>query len=200
MFIDTLKLDNPGQIFERPDCLYQEVLARNGKFRRAWRSGLDVLIPEDPGYNGNPQGANAFPYVHLIRRVPLMLFSGALALFQQAMPREALAWFRCDPESTGYYSLVYPVQNATEGAVVPVDRYHPALEHALIDLHSHNSMPAFFSSKDDRDEQNGFRIYAVLGCLDKRPQIKVRVGVFGCWMTVRPSQVFELPEGIEELI
>jgi PRTRC genetic system protein A len=200
MLIDTLKLDNVGQLLQRPDCFYQEVLAANGKFRRAWRPGLDVLIPEDLKYGGYPQGANASAYIHLIKRVPLMLFSGALALFQPAMPREALVWYACDPESINCYSLVLPVQTANEGMVVPVDRYHPALEHVLVDLHSHNSMPAFFSSKDDRDEENGFRIYAVVGHLNTTPQIKVRVGVFGCWMVVRPSLVFELPEGIEELL
>jgi len=200
MLIDSLKLNHVGQLLQRPNCLYQEVFAANGKFRRAWRPGLDVLIPEDLSYGGNPQGATAYPYIHLIKRVPLMLFRGALALFQQAMPREALVWYTCDLESLDCYALVFPVQAANEGMVVPADRYHPALEHVLIDLHSHNSMTAFFSSQDDRDEQNGFRIYAVVGRLNTKPQIKVRVGVFGCWMAVRPSLVFELLEDIEEVI
>jgi PRTRC genetic system protein A len=200
MLVDTLKLQHTDQLLHRPDCLYQEVQAANGKFRRAWRPGLDVLIPEDRARCGHPDGVRVSPYIRLIRRVPLMLFNGALALFRQAMPCEALVWYKCDLKSIGYYSLVFPFQAANEGIVVPLDRDHPALEHVLVDLHSHATMPAFFSTRDDRDEQNGFRIYAVVGRLDATPQIKVRVGVFGCWMTVQPSLVFELPEGIEEIV
>ena len=36
---------------------------------------------------------------------------------------------------------------------------------AVIDLHSHGRMSAFFSSTDDADEQ-GFRLYVVIGNVD----------------------------------
>jgi PRTRC genetic system protein A len=60
----------------------------------------------------------------------------------------------------------------------------------VVDLHSHHGMDAFFSSTDVRDEQ-GRRIYAVIGKIFTRPQIRVRVGVYGHYLPVRVTEVFD---------
>lgn len=51
-------------------------------------------------------------------------------------------------------------------------------ENVLCEIHSHNTMTAFFSRTDDGDEK-GFRFYAVLGRLLDRPEILVRLGLYG---------------------
>ena len=64
----------------------------------------------------------------------------------------------------------------------------------VAEFHSHGGSRAFFSATDDRDEQ-GFRIYGVVGRLDAlRPELRLRVGVYGHFAPVDWSQVFGGPE------
>ena len=64
----------------------------------------------------------------------------------------------------------------------------------VAEFHSHGSSRAFFSATDDRDEQ-GFRIYGVVGRLDAlRPELRLRVGVYGHFAPVDWSQVFDGPQ------
>lgn len=58
--------------------------------------------------------------------------------------------------------------------------YDPA--GVVVDLHSHHTMPAFFSPTDDGDERGG-RFYAVMGHLDQaHPQLILRLGLYGHWL------------------
>jgi hypothetical protein len=70
---------------------------------------------------------------------------------------------------------------------------------ACIEVHSHVDMQARFSSLDDQDEQ-GFRIYAVLGCLSSKPVMRVRVGMYGHRRDVPTNWVFDLPPGIGDAV
>lgn len=61
----------------------------------------------------------------------------------------------------------------------------------VVDLHSHNSMPAFFSGTDNADEQ-GFRLYCVIGRIDTdAPEIACRAGVYGHHWPVPALAIFE---------
>ena len=61
----------------------------------------------------------------------------------------------------------------------------------FMDLHSHNSMKAFFSPTDDKDEK-ATRLYTVIGRLDKyMPEIKTRISNGGKFHEIDPSEVFE---------
>ena len=63
----------------------------------------------------------------------------------------------------------------------------------VAEFHSHGGSRAFFSKTDDRDEQ-GFRVYGVAGRLDRdRPELSLRVGVYGHFAPVDWSQVFDGP-------
>ncbi|MBD3309562.1 hypothetical protein GF348_24495, partial [candidate division KSB3 bacterium] len=49
----------------------------------------------------------------------------------------------------------------------------------IADIHSHHQMDVFFSGEDTRDEQ-GLRFYGVIGRIfDERPQMRLRVGIYG---------------------
>jgi hypothetical protein len=91
-----------------------------------------------------------------------------------------------------------PEQFVTRSSAAPCDQHNPAGTNALIDLHSHARFAPFFSPVDDRDE-TGFRIYAVIGSLNKVPAISVRVGVYSHYFRIPASTVFELPQGICDL-
>lgn len=61
----------------------------------------------------------------------------------------------------------------------------------VMEIHSHNTMPAHFSPTDDKDEK-ATRIYTVVGRLDKVfPDITTRVSVGGKFVEIDPTIVFE---------
>lgn len=178
-----------------PDCsnsLYAYILAGNGVFVSARRPGLEALIPVvSCGIAGLPDLA---PRVDLPQRVPAPLMSHALRFCGQVFPSEALFWFNW----IGAWYLHIPEQRVTNTSAVPSDRHDRAGTRALIDLHSHARFAPFFSPTDDRDE-TGFRVFAVIGNLDRTPTISVRVGVYSHYFNIPASTVFELPAGMIDI-
>ena len=66
----------------------------------------------------------------------------------------------------------------------------------VMQIHSHNTMPAFFSRDDDAGEQ-ATKLYSVVGRLDKVfPDIKTRISVGGKFVEINPSTVFDGFEGM----
>lgn len=55
-----------------------------------------------------------------------------------------------------------------------VDAIHTSGISTVMEIHSHNTMPAYFSDVDDRDEGIVPGLYGVIGSLDKEPEIKIR--------------------------
>lgn len=65
----------------------------------------------------------------------------------------------------------------------------------VMEIHSHNTMPAVFSSTDNKDER-ATRLYTVIGRMDKVfPDITTRIAVGGKHVKIEPSLVFEGIEG-----
>jgi len=79
-----------------------------------------------------------------------------------------------------------PPQQATATSVLATGIEDPAI---VCDLHSHGNMRAFFSQTDDADEQ-ATKAYVVIGKLDTEPEIRLRVGVYGCWQPLPVTAVF----------
>ncbi len=88
------------------------------------------------------------------------------------------------------YSLLRPAQLAGRLRVF----YRPTAD-ALLEIHSHGVFPARFSPTDDADEQ-GFGLYGVIGRLGgERPEVALRVGVYGYFMPIPWEAVFEGDRG-----
>ena len=124
-----------------------------------------------------------------------------LELRQGPIPAEliefGLGWFREEPETERFfaigwdgraYRLVLPPQTGDATSL----RYRPP--HGVVaEFHSHGPAAARFSATDDRDEQ-GFRIYGVCGRLDaERPELNLRLGLYGHFAPLRWGQVFRGP-------
>ena len=114
-----------------------------------------------------------------MERIPGRWLHSVLASATRHMPNEAMYQFLWD----GRAGEIKPAVQHTWRCVMPGQSQSPlALRfeddgQAVVDLHSHNSMPAFFSTTDDGDE-GGLRFYAVIGKLGtSQPEIRVRVGV-----------------------
>lgn len=190
--IHYLVAENNGALPEIPNCLYAYILAGNGVFLKANREGLDVLMPVSSiKITGLPA---LVPYVHLSCRVPKNLFLTALELSRQSFPNEMLFWFNMDDS----WSMDVPRQFTRPAGVTPCDPVDARGTRALIDLHSHGGLSPFFSRVDDKDEQ-GFRIYAILGEVDKTPKVYVRVGIYGHYFDIPASTVFDLPNEIVDV-
>lgn len=88
-----------------------------------------------------------------------------------------------------FYTLNCPVQTVSEATVhAELETIDPFIE--VMQIHSHNSMPAFFSSTDNEDEQQ-FLLYGVVGNLaESIPELILRVGVNGQFFTLSPEQIF----------
>ena len=63
----------------------------------------------------------------------------------------------------------------------------------VMEIHSHNTMPAFFSKIDDRDEAGYPGMFGVVGNLDRQtPSICLRVGNLGIFEPIALSDVFDV--------
>lgn len=178
--------------------LYEYITAGNGIFLRAHRPGMTVIMPI---WRGRVRGlADVTPGLRMASRVPMRLLKHALLWSVEALPNEALFWFGRNDD--GAWTVSMPRQLRSKFSVRPCDQLDPAGALALIDLHSHNSMPPFFSSTDNKDE-TGFRIYAVAGSFNVRssipPALRVRVGVYGHFWDVPAACVFEMPSFIRDV-
>lgn len=166
---------------------FDYIIAGNGVFKRAQNRHLDVCIPVIP--HSFPGLRSCSTYIRLRRtsRLPARLLEVALADARRT------AW--PGPVETMYHAhingsrvqLSKPPQRADARNL----EYQGGGEADIVmDLHSHCQMPAFFSSTDDRDEA-GFRLYAVIGRIfEPRPEIAVRVGVWGSVCPVPASDIF----------
>ena len=127
--------------------------------------------------------------------------SEKLALSHGLIPAHAfelgLAWMLAAPDTERFfairwdgdaYRLVVPPQEGTASSLAYVPP--PGV---VAEFHSHASHSAFFSATDDSDEQ-GFRIYGVVGRLDTpTPELTLRVGIYGHFAPVQWPQVFDGP-------
>jgi PRTRC genetic system protein A len=179
--------------------LYEYVFGGNGVFIRARREGLDACarVAECEIRGLSP----VEPFVEFtLPKVPasltaLMLRKSREACVTKGSPVERLFYLR--PEG-GSWGMTAPPQVATSSSVRPEDDAGDSYSRSLVELHSHHQMDAFFSGRDDADE-TGFKIYAVLGRIfSESAELRVRVGVFGHFVEVPASEIFELPTGLAE--
>lgn len=64
---------------------------------------------------------------------------------------------------TQTYELVCPKQIVSPTKVIYLKEEQPSNYTKIMEIHSHNVMPAVFSATDDADEKNGNLIYGVIG-------------------------------------
>ena len=163
------------------DALYEYIVAGNGLFVRAEDSRIAACIPlAYPKCRG-------LATVETYARLKLPRISGGflkliLENARRKLPDESAYQFvyRAD-----HWVCIRPEQQATPSSVDYAD-----IPEAVIDLHSHAEMGAFFSGTDDQDE-GGLRFYIVIGNVGDVPTIKARVGVYGHRWPVPVSTLFD---------
>ncbi len=184
-----------GHLVNHPDGLtgsngigYDYVLGANGLYVQSESAHLTARVLVAPcEVRGLAPVAEKVELAH--GPIPPRLFEMGLDWFLDDTDTEFFFAVRWDE---GSYRLVVPPQTGTATSL----EYEPPAG-VVAEFHSHGTSRAFFSKTDDKDEQ-GFRIYGVVGRLDKyRPELSLRVGVYGHFAPVDWSQVFDgLPHGL----
>src|SRR5713226_9146970 len=183
------------------------VVAANGVYLWAKRQGLEALVLVQPCVIRDLFPVEPFVRLHSLPRVDAelveeMLRRGRNARLEDGTPVETLfflsagecLWQLCVPPQHQT-----PTRVAPELALLDMDEY----AQTLLEVHTHPlaHMPAFFSGIDDADEQQGFRLYGVIGGISRETEhveaeIRMRVGVYGTFYEFPASWVMELPDGL----
>ena len=130
--------------------------------------------------------------------IPLGLIGTITCFFRSLMEKnaeyEALALIYWDTKMQCFFAYV-PKQTVRKEHVeadlrdCPYDDDPRYIRYA--DIHSHNSMEAFFSDEDDQDER-GTGLYLVMGELDRFfPDIKARISCGGSFVSIDPGEVIQ---------
>lgn len=183
--------------FDAGLCEY--IYAANGLFRRAQRRGLEAMIP---AATPTRLVTTLEPYARLqLPRVPMQLtqeiFDTSRRQCIQSGEFIEVLFYLCWNDEQGWWLHTPPQAQGATWVFATNTSAQSAYVNALIEIHSHHWMDARFSPDDDRDEV-GFRIYGVLGRIFERPEIKLRVSVYGDWWEIPASAVFELPAEVLE--
>ena len=163
---------------------YDYVLGAGGLYVQSRSAHLAVRVLVAPGsVRGLAPVSEKLTLPH--GPIPVYLFEVGLRWFQETPSTERFFAVRWDGAA---YRLVVPEQAGTASSLT----YRPPAG-VVAEFHSHGKTSAFFSGTDDRDEQ-GFRIYGVVGKLDtSRPELSLRMGVYGHFGPLRWGQVFAGP-------
>jgi len=171
---------------------YQYVLAGNGVFVRAKTRFFTALLPVTAcTVRGLLSLHTRFQL--LVPRIPARLLAAVLADARRARRpdggrpdnglNEVLYQFHHHGRAV---QVKKPAQQTTPISVTTAVADAAGI---MCDLHSHGNIRAFFSQPDNADEQ-GVRLYAVMGKLDSTPEMRLRVGVYGYWLPLPLTAVF----------
>lgn len=194
------------------------VCGSGGVYARGRRPGLEVCMPVASARVRGLEGVE--PYVQWgFPKPPARFLSrmiGASVARCAHVTTEALFHLTFDAEGRfdplrqhsqvmdfhlGWH-LEFPAQNGDADSVVPVHQGKGSSEdRAVIEVHSHPHGEARFSARDDADEGGlSFRVYAVLGRIFDRPEVRCRVGLMGHFMEWSAAEFFELPVGVRDCV
>lgn len=130
--------------------------------------------------------------------IPLSLMGQIVAFFRSFMEEneeyEAMAQIYWDKQERRFFAFV-PKQTVSKDAIEADLHDCPYGDEeryiCYADIHSHNSMDAFFSHTDDRDER-GTGLYFVVGRLNEFfPKLKARISCDGSFVPIDPASVVE---------
>ncbi len=187
----TYHIHNRDPLPANDALAYQYVLAGNGVFIRAETRFFTALLSVTAcTVRGLPSLRPQFQL--LVPRIPARLLDAILADARRARRpdnglNEVLYQFHHHGRAV---QVKKPAQHTTPTSMATSVTTAVADAASIIcDLHSHGNIRAFFSQTDNTDEQ-GARLYAVIGRLDSEPEMRLRVGVYGYWLELPLTAVF----------
>jgi PRTRC genetic system protein A len=135
-------------------------------------------------------------FIPALPRIPMKIIMQIIEFFRyftrHGADNEALLNIYWDKKEMRFI-VDAPEQIVTKASVESriSDSYMDSRYIHYMDIHSHNTMRAFFSAIDDRDEK-ATRLYTVIGRLQRCiPEIKTRISNGGEFWPIEPGEVFE---------
>ena len=168
--------------------------ARNGQVMEIRKLPIGVFIT--PKVNGDPVLSDIKQgFQPTLPKIPSELFGEIMEHFKLAANKQKellITIFWDSLEGKFIYDI--PFQATTKASIYaePSAEYDDTSRYfEYMDIHSHNTMEAFFSSIDNADEK-GTKLYAVVGkVLDEIPQMRVRIANNGAFVDIKADEVFE---------
>ena len=185
---------------QRRGAMFDYVLAADGLYLHAKREELEVCFQVAPAeIRGVAESFETFAFG--LPKVPTNLVEEILYISTSYAQdsKERLFWLehsKLNPYDGGWL-ICHPLQRSSAASCRPIEGQDEAHRRAIIEIHSHHSMPARFSGMDDRDE-TGFRLYGVIGQLPEESEIRLRVGCYGYFWEIPASWALELPAGLRD--
>lgn len=166
--------------------------ARDGKVYEMRKTPVGTFTAPAENLPELPEVHSGFEMA--LPKIPMHILMFIINFFQNLSDRfelEALVHILYDTIRRKY-TIRVPRQELTHVSVHSVmEEDYPEYSIHVMDIHSHNTMPAKFSVIDDDDEK-ATRLYAVVGRLDKVfPDITVRASCAGKFLYLNPQDIFE---------
>ena len=200
----------------RATYMTEHVMGNDGTIYRHWAvsAGRKCLIKTGTtGFKANAaptmlkETLEPLAYGH---RIPMQMLVDIIAFFKQVMKDptisgstathahgnyEAMAHIVWN-ETTQSYRVAIPTQVVSKAAVTYTnDHIDHDCEHIILDIHSHNTMGAFFSGTDEADDKGGTRISGVAGNLDRaNPNLIWRFNLHNKKTDMKLEEIFEVNE------
>ena len=166
--------------------------SRNGKIYEMRKTPVGIFTAPAEILPEFPEVQSGFQMI--LPKIPMHILMFIINFFEKLSKHfelEALVHILYDTLHHRY-TIRVPQQKLTHTSVHSImEEDYPEYMTHVMDIHSHNTMPAKFSPIDDADEK-ATRLYAVVGRLDKVfPDITVRASCAGKFIPVCPEEVFE---------
>ncbi|MBS7297633.1 MAG: Mov34/MPN/PAD-1 family protein [Eubacteriales bacterium] len=179
------------------DKVISYVPSENGRLYEIRSNGVGTFIVQT-------RKATAFQkvragFIPALPKIPFSVLSEILAFFKSYITKdritEALAYIFWSKTEERYFVHI-PKQEVSKASVdtteMPLEDERFIL---VMEIHSHNTMPAYFSGDDDKDEK-ATGLYAVVGSFDKVfPDILVRISVGGKFVEIPLEDIFDGIDG-----
>ncbi len=192
---------NTSEMQEAVNQGYKEIyiMTLNGCFKHHILRGenrfVRTKVTSIPGYTEPKieEGMNFLP----AGKIPYALYEQVLAFFKKVMEvktaeLEAMIHILYNPEQ-GYH-LGVPPQTISKASVSYDWNYVPAGTSIIVDIHSHNTMNAFFSSTDNRDDGGNISFSGVFGKLkDREPETCWRFNYYAKKYEASVEDLFDAP-------
>lgn len=182
----TSYLTKPGAV-----CAGKEILSRNLPFTgcKLFANATAAYIYAEVG-----EQKQLVEYVSKVPKPKKKLLDGIIAYFKKQMPVEAICQIMFDHRSKEFYIRI---PEEVTASVVDVKASFPMLmdphKEIIATIHSHNSMPAFFSPTDDAAELDQIGLFGVIGRLDAdKPQVLLRAVYEGGEKYIPAEKFFEV--------
>jgi PRTRC genetic system protein A len=175
--------------------MFEYLLAGNGLFVRAKRNEFSVCFPISSGsIKGLPSVSSGIVWHKPV--IPINLWQEVL---ENARISNGLAEFKEDVFVIFWHSECEEwrwknISKERSSASTLADDSIKEYGEACIELHTHPDGAIHFSSLDDRDESDKFRIFAILTDVKSNsPSIRFRCGVYQYFFPIPAPSVSEMP-------